>query len=166
MLDRARFKVRPLTERDDMFCPRCGDEFVPGITVCPDCELSLVDAPAVEKIPELGDGDERVTVATFPNIFDASVAKGALEAGGVDAFVPGENVGSFSRVPQHEILVGAEGQSLRPGSRRRASEASGSSVSGARPDPSVDRTPQSGGRAPRGGGGGYRTKIKITKFVG
>ena len=25
-----------------MFCPKCKDEFIVGITVCPDCEIPLV----------------------------------------------------------------------------------------------------------------------------
>ena len=26
-----------------MFCPKCSDEFRPGVTVCPDCQVSLVE---------------------------------------------------------------------------------------------------------------------------
>ncbi|MDQ6892636.1 MAG: hypothetical protein M3167_08145 [Acidobacteriota bacterium] len=86
-----------------LFCPKCGDEFVAGIEVCPDCGLSLVDQPPIEETPDPGEGEDLVTVATFQTVFDASVAKGALEAAGVAAFVPRELAGSFSRLPQHEI---------------------------------------------------------------
>ena len=38
-----------------------------------------------------------VTIWTFPTSFEASVAKGFLESIGIDAFVPDEALGSFSR---------------------------------------------------------------------
>lgn len=41
--------------------------------------------------------DDLVTIATFPNSMEASVARGALEAAGIPAFVPDENRGVFAR---------------------------------------------------------------------
>ena len=41
--------------------------------------------------------DALVTVATFENSLQASLARGALEAAGIDAFIPGEELGTFSR---------------------------------------------------------------------
>jgi len=38
-----------------------------------------------------------ITIASFPTDFEASLAKGALEAAGISAFVPGEALGTFSR---------------------------------------------------------------------
>jgi hypothetical protein len=37
------------------------------------------------------------TIASFPTDFEASLAKGALEAAGISAFVPSEALGTFSR---------------------------------------------------------------------
>ncbi len=37
-----------------------------------------------------------VTIASFATDFEASLAKGALEAAGIAAFVPSETLGSFS----------------------------------------------------------------------
>src|SRR5262249_17534297 len=67
--------------------PRCGDEFRPGFSICPDCEVSLVS-----QLPEQNEppDEEFVTVATFENQIEASVARGALEAAGIHAFVPEE----------------------------------------------------------------------------
>ena len=76
-----------------MFCPKCGDEFRPGFSVCPDCRVSLVSQRAS---PEDQATEEFVTVATFENQTEASVAKGALEAEGIPAFVPLEVPGSYN----------------------------------------------------------------------
>ena len=61
-----------------------------GIRVCPDCALSLVYEPPLKEPHEPAEGDELVAVATFQIVFDASVARGALEAEGMPAFVPGD----------------------------------------------------------------------------
>ncbi len=41
-------------------------------------------------------GDDLITVATFPNMLEASLAKSALEAAGIEALVPGEDAGRLS----------------------------------------------------------------------
>ena len=41
--------------------------------------------------------DPLVTIASFATSMDASIARGALEAAGISAVVPGERLGSFSR---------------------------------------------------------------------
>jgi len=38
-----------------------------------------------------------ITIARFSTALDASVARGALETCGIEAFVPGEALGTFSR---------------------------------------------------------------------
>jgi hypothetical protein len=63
--------------------------------------------------------DELVTVATFTSSMDASIAKGALEAAGIPAFVPGENVGTFAR--NVSVLPGAASElKVRAGDAERA----------------------------------------------
>ena len=41
--------------------------------------------------------DALVIIASFSTDFEASLAKGALEAAGIEAFVPSETLGTFSR---------------------------------------------------------------------
>ena len=44
-----------------------------------------------------GRDEPLVTIASFPTDLEASLAKGALEAAGIAAFVPGEMLGTLSR---------------------------------------------------------------------
>jgi len=66
--------------------------------------------------------EELVTVATFENGLEASVARGALEAQGIPAFVPGETTGVFAVDRSVPPLTWAE-LKVRPGDRKRAVEA-------------------------------------------
>jgi hypothetical protein len=47
--------------------------------------------------------DELVTIATFNHPIDAQMAKGALEAAGISAFVPDGNFGAFSPTPRSGV---------------------------------------------------------------
>jgi len=53
--------------------------------------------------------DPLVTIASFATSLDASLARGALEAAGINAVVAGEGLGSFSRnrggIPVTELQV-------------------------------------------------------------
>ena len=46
------------------------------------------------------DDETLVTIATFSTSFEASLARGALERIGIDAFVPDEASGTFSWYPR------------------------------------------------------------------
>ncbi|MGH9315586.1 MAG: DUF2007 domain-containing protein [Thermoanaerobaculia bacterium] len=102
-----------------MFCPKCGDEFRVGFAACPDCSVSLVEELPRQEEPGATEGVELVTVATFQNMFDASVARGALEAEGLPAFIPGESLGAFSQVGPRQIWAELK---VRASDRDRAVE--------------------------------------------
>jgi hypothetical protein len=78
-----------------LFCPECGDEFRTGYSVCPDCGVSLISQRPVRGV-STAEAEEFVTVATFENQIEASVARGALEAEGIPTFVPIEVRGSYN----------------------------------------------------------------------
>ncbi|MCA1579946.1 MAG: DUF2007 domain-containing protein [Acidobacteria bacterium] len=63
--------------------------------------------------------EEMITVATFENALEAAIARGALEAEGIPAFVPGETVGVFA--VDRSIPPGTRAElRVRPGDRDRA----------------------------------------------
>ncbi|MCP5107524.1 MAG: hypothetical protein GY950_29320 [bacterium] len=88
-----------------MFCPKCKCEYIEGVTECIDCHIPLVHELTPEKesgpeyprpaTPEIESGPEflrPVTFRTYPDKYEAALAKGLLEENGIDAFVP-ENSG-------------------------------------------------------------------------
>ncbi|MDQ2869281.1 MAG: DUF2007 domain-containing protein [Acidobacteriota bacterium] len=63
--------------------------------------------------------EELITVATFENTSEAAIARGALEAEGIAAFVPGETIGVFA--PSRSVPPGSWTElRVRPRDRERA----------------------------------------------
>ncbi|HOP08150.1 MAG TPA: hypothetical protein PLF13_12750 [candidate division Zixibacteria bacterium] len=63
------------------FCPKCGYEYEPGITECPDCCVKLVDA-----LPAQDEEDEDIEWVQLARINSASTAemvKEAIESAGI-----------------------------------------------------------------------------------
>jgi hypothetical protein len=74
-----------------MHCPRCGTEYEPGITRCPDCELDLAEGAA----PSGSNEPEWVELVTVLETGDPSllmVTKSLLDVEGVPSFVEGVGV--------------------------------------------------------------------------
>jgi hypothetical protein len=66
--------------------------------------------------------EELITIATFENTLEAAVARGALEAQGIPAFVPGETTGVFA--VNRSVPPGTWAElKVRPGDRKRAVKA-------------------------------------------
>jgi hypothetical protein len=73
-----------------MFCPKCGGEFVDGITRCEECEVDLTrEAPASETIDV---EDELVPVLRTGDPLVVALAKSLLDGAGIDFFVKGEGI--------------------------------------------------------------------------
>src|SRR5215217_1809416 len=51
-----RASLDAVSDTSTMLCPQCGAEYLPGVTMCADCQVPLGPAPA----DELGDGDQVV----------------------------------------------------------------------------------------------------------
>jgi hypothetical protein len=72
-----------------MFCPKCRDEFVPGIEECPDCKVPLVEVlPESEQV--LPHDVELVCVLETRDTGELMVAKSLLESEGIRYIVFGD----------------------------------------------------------------------------
>lgn len=76
-----------------MFCPKCKDEFVPGIKECPDCAVSLVD-----ELPEETGSLYKPVYIDLITVFETGdpgvimVIKSLLEEAGIRYYAKGENL--------------------------------------------------------------------------
>lgn len=75
-------------------CPNCKYEYVPGITVCPDCNSALVDAIEPENNEELTEKDWVLVYTTFSEI-EADSMKESLENSGIAALVLSQKDSNF-----------------------------------------------------------------------
>ncbi len=91
-----------------MFCPKCKDEFMPGILTCPDCKVSLCNQLPGESIdtyePEYV---ELLTVLETADIGIIMVAKSLLEEAGIRYLAKGEGL-------QHLFGAGVFGAGFNP----------------------------------------------------
>lgn len=75
-------------------CPNCKYEYVPGITICPDCNSRLVDSIELEKYEELSEQDWVLVYTSFSEI-DVDMLKENLESAGISASVLSQKDSSF-----------------------------------------------------------------------
>ena len=74
-----------------MFCPTCGCEYNPGITVCADCGIPLIaELPPPPQL-DLGDLD-LVTVLSTPNAGEIALVRSLLEEADIPFMVKNEGV--------------------------------------------------------------------------
>jgi hypothetical protein len=76
-----------------MFCPKCKDEFVQGILICPDCKVSLCDQlPGESKETYEPVFVDLLTVMETADIGIIMIAKSLLEEAGIRYFAKGEGL--------------------------------------------------------------------------
>lgn len=78
-----------------MFCPKCKAEYVAGITMCPDCNVPLVERLPKERRPKKKPQKIRpklkyVELLITFNKGEITVIKSILDAAGVDYYFKGE----------------------------------------------------------------------------
>lgn len=75
-------------------CPNCKYEYVPGITICPDCNTPLVDSIELENYNELSEQDWVLVYTGFSEI-KVEMIKENLEGAGIAASVLSQKDSSF-----------------------------------------------------------------------
>ncbi len=75
-------------------CPKCKYEYVPGITICPDCNTPLVESIELEKYSELSEKDWVLVYTSF-SVIDVDMLKENLESAGISASILSQKDSSF-----------------------------------------------------------------------
>jgi Putative prokaryotic signal transducing protein len=87
------------------FCPNCEAEYKEGITVCPDCQIELVDELTPENRVHDRSAGEPVALQSFKTGAEAEMVRELLEQNGIRSFVEG---GDFAVIPSsfsQEVVV-------------------------------------------------------------
>lgn len=74
------------------FCPNCKYEYLPGVKVCPDCEVELVEQLEEVKTYQ---SEDFTMVYTCSEIYEAQIIKANLEGAGIPTFILSEKDSNF-----------------------------------------------------------------------
>ena len=83
------------------FCPNCNYEYVEGITVCPDCGVSLVDE--ISKPEEWNEEDWEV-VYTSSKEYEVEMLKNNLDGAGITSTILSQKDRNFPAVGDFAII--------------------------------------------------------------
>src|SRR5262245_2978955 len=87
------------------FCPNCEAEYQPGVTVCADCNVALVDKLSPKTRTHDKERGEPVLLRSFKTSAEAELVSATLEQNGVRSFVEGGDFAIFPGTFSREVLV-------------------------------------------------------------
>jgi hypothetical protein len=88
-----------------MFCPKCRSEYIDGITLCKECNVSLV-----ESIPAEPEMYTFVKILSTFNLADIAIIKSMLDDGEITYYFIGENFNQIDQLVQPARLFVREDQ--------------------------------------------------------
>lgn len=77
-------------------CPNCEAEYNEGITVCPDCDVQLVDKQEFES--HMVDAGDWETAYTCSELYEAEMLKANLEGAGIETMIVSKKDRNFPAV--------------------------------------------------------------------
>lgn len=77
-------------------CPNCEAEYNEGVTVCPDCDVELVDKKEFES--HMIDPEDWETVYTCSEEYEAEMLKANLEGAGIETMIVSKKDRNFPTV--------------------------------------------------------------------
>jgi hypothetical protein len=82
-----------LVKEGAMFCPNCKAEYLPGVTVCADCGIPLVESLPEEDVEHRRKEPNFVEAFSTINQGDIALIKSILDDAEVEYLVEGESIG-------------------------------------------------------------------------
>ena len=93
------------------FCPHCNAEYTSEVSICSDCQVTLVPQPIRTEVTEYGDWD---TLESVPNELAGNILQSVLAEDGIPAYLRCHEVpyyggvkGNFGESEWGDILVPA-----------------------------------------------------------
>ena len=79
-----------------LICPNCEAEYNEGVTVCPDCDVELIDKQEFER--HLIASEDWETAYTCSEIYEAEMLKANLEGAGIETMIVSKKDRNFPTV--------------------------------------------------------------------
>ncbi len=86
-----------------MFCPRCEFEFMTGVTICPDCQLALVESRPSSVRAAVTPDDSWIEVCGVKENDRAQAAKLALDSGNIPSMLVSSRFLTSQSTPDSDL---------------------------------------------------------------